>query len=71
MGVMHAGRSDMRMGVAHTKRLLSEAEQESDDLQSQIAAAESSEIVPEQVIKTGFAVLQDMATFWQEASLAI
>jgi len=53
-----------------TKRLLSEAEQEGDNVQSQIAAAESSEIVPEQVINTGLAVLQDMATFWKEASLA-
>ena len=52
-----------------TKRLLSEAEQESGNIQSQIVAAESSEIVPEQVIKTGFAVLQDMATFWQKANL--
>jgi hypothetical protein len=52
-----------------TKRLLSEAEQEGDNIQSQIVAAESSEIVPEQVIKTGFAILQDMATFWQKANL--
>ena len=54
-----------------TKRLLSETEQESDDLQSQIAAAEGSEIVPEEVIKTGLAVLQDMGTFWHKASLTI
>lgn len=52
-----------------TKRLLSETEQESGNIQSQIVAAESSEIVPEQVIKTGFAILQDMATFWQRANL--
>jgi site-specific DNA recombinase len=52
-----------------TKMLLSEAEQESDDLQSQIAAAEGPGIVPEEVIKTGLAVLQDMAMFWHKASL--
>ncbi|RIE06827.1 hypothetical protein SMC7_00750 [Candidatus Cryosericum terrychapinii] len=52
-----------------TKRLISEAEQESDNIQRQIAATEGSETVPEQVIKRGLAVLQDMATFWQKASL--
>jgi site-specific DNA recombinase len=52
-----------------TTRLLSETEQESDNLRIQIAAAEGSEMVPEQAIKTGFAVLRDMATFWQKASL--
>jgi site-specific DNA recombinase len=52
-----------------TKRLLSEAERESEDLQCQIAATEGNEMIPEQVIKTGLAVLQDMATFWQKASL--
>ncbi|MBA4365229.1 MAG: hypothetical protein C0398_04375 [Coprothermobacter sp.] len=52
-----------------TKKLLSEAEQESDNLQSQIAAAESSEIVPKEVVKKGFAVLQDMAAFWQKVGL--
>jgi DNA invertase Pin-like site-specific DNA recombinase/DNA-directed RNA polymerase subunit RPC12/RpoP len=50
-------------------RLLSEAKQESDDLRSRIAAVGSSEIVPEQVIKTGLTVLQDMGTFWQKAGL--
>ena len=52
-----------------TQRLLSEVQQESDGVQAQIALAEGSELVPEQVIKTGFAVLQDMATFWQKANL--
>ncbi|WP_413814596.1 recombinase family protein [Candidatus Cryosericum septentrionale] len=52
-----------------TKRLLSETEQESDDVQAQIALAEGSELVPEQVIKTGLAILQDMGTFWQKAGL--
>jgi site-specific DNA recombinase len=54
---------------SNTKELLSEAEQESDSLQRQVAVAEGSEMVPEQVIKTGLAVLQDMATFWQKANL--
>ncbi len=52
-----------------TKRLLSETEQERENLQSQIAATEGSEMVPEQVIKRGLAVLQDMTAFWQSASL--
>ena len=38
---------------SNTKELLSEAEQESDNLETQIAAAEGSEMVPVQVIKTG------------------
>jgi hypothetical protein len=54
---------------SNTRELLSEAEQEPDNLQRQIAVAEGSEIVPEQVIKTGLAVLQDMGTFWQKSSL--
>jgi len=45
---------------SNTKELLSEAEQESDNLQSQTTAAEGSEMAPEQVIKTGLAVLQDI-----------
>jgi hypothetical protein len=44
---------------SNTKELLSEAEQESDNLHRQIAAAKGSEMVPVQVIKTGLAVLQD------------
>jgi hypothetical protein len=47
---------------SNTKELLSEAEQESDNLQRQITVAEGSEMVPEQVIKTGLAVLQDMGS---------
>ena len=54
---------------SNTKELLSEAEQESDNLQSQTTAAEGSEMAPEQVIKTGLAVLQDIGTFWQKAGL--
>jgi hypothetical protein len=45
---------------SNTKELLSEAEQKSDSLQRQIAVAEGSKMVPEQVIETGLAVLQDM-----------
>ena len=45
---------------SNTRELLSEAEQESDNLQRQIAVAEGLEMVPEQVIKTGLAVLQDV-----------
>lgn len=43
-----------------TKRLLAKIDEESDSLQSQIALAEGSELAPEQVIKTGLEVLQDM-----------
>ena len=45
---------------SNTRELLSEAEQESDNVQKQIAVAEGLEMVPEQVIKTGLAVLQDV-----------
>lgn len=54
---------------SNTKELLSEAEQESDNLETQIAAAEGSEMVPVQVIKTGLTVLRDMGAFWQKAGL--
>jgi hypothetical protein len=47
---------------SNTKELLCEAEQESDNVQRQIAVAEGSEMVPEQLIKTGLAVLQDMGS---------
>jgi hypothetical protein len=47
---------------SNTKELLCEAEQESDNVQRQIAVAEGSEMGPEQLIKTGLAVLQDMGS---------
>ncbi|MHB8071454.1 MAG: recombinase family protein [Candidatus Cryosericum sp.] len=53
-----------------TQRLLAEVQQDSDDVQSQIALAEGSELVPEQVIKTGLAVIQDLGTFWEKADLS-
>ncbi len=56
---------------AGTERLLAETEQERENIQSQIALAEGSELVPEQVIKTGLAVLQDMGTFREKADLTM
>ncbi len=52
-----------------TKRLLANIDEESESLQSQIALAEGLELAPEQVIKTGLEVLQDMGTFWESADL--